>query len=666
MKHFLYVIFILLIFSCKNDFSPVERKTLMLAGENQQQLKRMLEHYQHSESDKQKLKAARFLIGNMPGHFSYDSTYAVCYRPVIDAINKMTNSGLPMKAIGKKANLLLDSLIAIYPLSLIYSKGVDDLHQIQSDMLINNIDLAFEYYNKNPFKDSILFNDFLEYVLPYRLQNGYCLENWRSYFTHNYSLNENARDVHQLCDSLLYNFRHIRNGWGVADQYPYIKLNDYLKSQITRCSQRCWFNGLLLRSFGIPVAIDFVPSCRVHQSGHEWNTLKLKDGIYPFEPFWQDSLRYLKAVYSGKKEHPTIGPIRFSKVYRKTFKMNISELLEHALKTEEDIPPFFRNPFIRDVSNEYFQTYGLEVPIIKDVADLDYAYACVLGVNQTWLPVDFGKIRRNKIGFRSLGAGIAYLPCRYESGTLTPVAYPILLNDDGSPSVLCPDTTHLRELRIAQVAYPRPGLNYDKKAFNGVTIEASNDRNFKKSEILWQINRAYEPGTWYIPFHTNSRYRYVRLVLPCKKIRLNEIKFFEKSKESVKYIKGELISSSPRDSLIFKRANDSKLTTSFVATEIGSYNIPRDRIWFGYDFGQPVLFGGFEFYFAFDVSVRKKGVYELMYWDFEWKTVGIKRAASMEVSFDHVPQNALLMIKIRDTGKFSRIFTYSEGKQHWW
>jgi hypothetical protein len=76
----------------------------------------------------------------------------------------------------------MDSLIVVYPLSDVYSKREDDLSHIKSGMLNSNIDLAFKYYDQNPFKDSILFEDFLEYVLPYRIQNGYYLENWRSFF----------------------------------------------------------------------------------------------------------------------------------------------------------------------------------------------------------------------------------------------------------------------------------------------------------------------------------------------------------------------------------------------------------------------------------------------------------------------------------------------------
>ncbi|MEL7587117.1 MAG: hypothetical protein AAGU19_10430 [Prolixibacteraceae bacterium] len=667
MKSFLFsqMVLLFLTYACSRDLPSGVKKALELAGENRKELEKVLERYRQDESDSLKLQAACFLIENMPGHFSYDSTNLDHYRPVIDTINSMKSRGLSLETIKGKVNPLMDSLSAVYPLTDVYSKREDDLSHVKSGMLISNIDLAFKYYDQNPFKDSILFEDFLEYVLPYRIQNGYCLENWRSYFTQHYSITD-ANNVHQLCDSLLYNFNDVTLGWRVADNFPYIKLDDYLKSRVTHCPQKCWFNCLLLRSFGIPVAIDFVPACRVHEVGHEWNTLKFKDGFYPFEPFWLDSMRYLKAIYSRQRIHPAIGPIQFPKVYRETFTRNISELLEHALKTGEEIPPLFRNPFITDVTGEYLKTFDIETRVANDLKDNDYAYACVLGSNQTWVPVAFGKIKRGKATFHSMGTGNVYLPCIYKFSSLWPVAYPILLNDDGSPSILCPDTVHIRKISVTHVAYPRPELKDYKQAFIGAAIEASNDRNFERREVLFLMNKAYEAGTWSIPFNANSNCRFIRLSLPCKKLKLNEIKFFVKDKEGEKEIKGKLISSSPADSMIFRKTVDDDLLTAAVFTSVKDQDGTAKGTWFGYDFGKPVIPGRFEFYFAFDANIRKEGIYELLYWDFGWKSLGIKDAVSTQISFDHVPENALLMIRIHDTGKYSRIFTYSQERQHWW
>ena len=44
---------------------------LALSGNNRPELEKVLEHYKENDADSLKLKAARFLIMNMPGHRSY-------------------------------------------------------------------------------------------------------------------------------------------------------------------------------------------------------------------------------------------------------------------------------------------------------------------------------------------------------------------------------------------------------------------------------------------------------------------------------------------------------------------------------------------------------------------------------------------------------------------
>ncbi|WP_152439798.1 hypothetical protein [Arcticibacter svalbardensis] len=123
-----------------------------------------------------------------------------------------------------------------------------------------------------------------------------------------------------------------------------------------------------------------MPALRVNPIGHEWNTLLLKSGIYPIEPFWKrDGLRSLKAIYMRQVIHPDLGPIDMPKVYRKTFRRHGNELLTHTVSTGKEIVSFFKNPNLIDVTQEYFNTFQIHTPIIKTIKKLKYAYVCVLG-----------------------------------------------------------------------------------------------------------------------------------------------------------------------------------------------------------------------------------------------------------------------------------------------
>ena len=50
---------------------------LKAAGANKSELKAVLKHYRTEDNDPEKLKAAKYLIANMPAHYSYADTAMV-------------------------------------------------------------------------------------------------------------------------------------------------------------------------------------------------------------------------------------------------------------------------------------------------------------------------------------------------------------------------------------------------------------------------------------------------------------------------------------------------------------------------------------------------------------------------------------------------------------
>lgn len=134
---------------------------LDFAKSNRSELLKVLEHYGADPADSLKLKAAEFLITNM--------------------ISKRENSRLLINKTGKKLPDLLDftdvaeynaeinHLIATKQAS-IDSSIKNDLETITSDYLIRQIELAFKAWGK-PWSKNISFEDFCNYILPYRAAN---------------------------------------------------------------------------------------------------------------------------------------------------------------------------------------------------------------------------------------------------------------------------------------------------------------------------------------------------------------------------------------------------------------------------------------------------------------------------------------------------------------
>jgi hypothetical protein len=57
-------------FSCSKPYSNELESVLEQAGKNRRELGKVLKHYSREPSDSLKLRAAEFLIVNMPGKYS--------------------------------------------------------------------------------------------------------------------------------------------------------------------------------------------------------------------------------------------------------------------------------------------------------------------------------------------------------------------------------------------------------------------------------------------------------------------------------------------------------------------------------------------------------------------------------------------------------------------
>ena len=73
-----------IISSCSDSYDRDIQYALDLAGDNRTELEQVLEHY---SDEPEKLAAARFLIENMPGHYSYaDTTAAEKFYDSLDSL----------------------------------------------------------------------------------------------------------------------------------------------------------------------------------------------------------------------------------------------------------------------------------------------------------------------------------------------------------------------------------------------------------------------------------------------------------------------------------------------------------------------------------------------------------------------------------------------------
>ena len=116
MRLIFYLLLVIFLYSCREATSRLEQ-TLQLAGDNKLELQKVLDHY---ASDSLKLKAAIFLIENMPGHYSLDGPYLRQLQRIIDS------TGTPY---------LMKKVILMQPLRYPYTLSLHDALPISESVV---------------------------------------------------------------------------------------------------------------------------------------------------------------------------------------------------------------------------------------------------------------------------------------------------------------------------------------------------------------------------------------------------------------------------------------------------------------------------------------------------------------------------------------------------
>ena len=623
---------------------------LDIAGDDRTELETVLDHY---SDNPEKLAAARFLIENMPGHYSFaDTALLRRYHQWVDSF--ITDN--PSIAFGS----LCDSVDALARvMGLDSSPKVSDCQIITADFLIKNIDQAFEQWRTNPWLRHLDFDQFCEYVLPYKIKELQPLDDWWSKFSDVY-----ADELHELefCDLYAHSpYRVCRtlNDAYRRDDKPEAKeraLNIYdvairMKVREGMCSDFVYMTAVIFRSVGLPVACDRTPHWGNQRLGHSWNSLLAQNGkTMPFSGMFTFF------------EQGQIVDERLPKVFRSTYSADPD--LKKLNLTGDYVPRFFRNIFQKDVTDEYVATSDLTLDCHG--SNSKTAYLCVFGDND-WTPVDFGEISRGKAHFKSVGRNIVYMPVAYSAnGERRALSEPFILNFDGSLSYFKPGDSAVR----ASLDRKYPVLKYVwlySKLIEGGEFEASDDKDFKTGVYkIHTIESGRAVGGDVAVSDTVPPCRYWRYInrRPETYGSMAELAFYQSDSDQA--LQGKIIGTegSWEDDPTWVRENlfDGNVLTSYCAPA-GS------GCWVGLDFGKPVKIDRILYTPRGDGNMVEPGdTYELSYWhDGHWNSLGSKKATTMSVTYDNIPEGALLLLCDLTKGKEERIFMIDEnGRQQWW
>lgn len=648
VKNILILLFIFCSVSCKNNNDEQMSYVFKLAGKNASELEKVLEHYKN-DKDPLKLRAAKYLILNMPGHCSYTGESLVHYYN--DAYKIIFSDSNTLDEQVSRLNDLMRKNIMGF-------KKVEDCSIITAKYLINNIDDAFNDWRNGSYAKNISFEEFCEYLLPYKCIEFQNLDNWRN------SLKDVANEA--IAD---YEYNDIWNRtpyWKISaigkEISPIVVKKDLKETLMPHvlykvpfwchipskaCETYTATTQAIFRSKGIPVVTDFILQWATNSNSHLWLNVLIDH---------QKSLSY-ESGYDGFVPYIRPGECK-GKIYRMTYAANpeIVELNRNA----KEIPSAFQNIFMRDVTSEYVTPVDLDISIVDALRcnGNKYAYLSVFN-NSKWTPITFARINTNGIiHFRNMEKGAIYLPSYYskDDGVLA-CSYPVFVNENGSVESLKPDTTIFETITLKR-KYPLLRKAYMTAIrLKGSVIQASNDGSFKKWKTLYRFDAFSVSGN--VAIKDTAKYRYWRY-FSNKETRCNiaELYFYHNGEQ----VMGRVIGSTPRtpesmESNHFAAFDNNPLT--YFVSKNGKNG------WVGLDFGKPCHITKVGYVIRNDDNnIRINDVYELFYWNLNrWESLGRQKAQDLSLTYFNVPRNALLLLRNLTRGNDERIFIYRNGRQ---
>lgn len=231
----------------------------------------------------------------------------------------------------------MDKVLSKYP-NAIFEVNMD-LQTITAKQLIDNIDLAFYSWNRVPWAKHYTFEQFCEYVLPYRCMDE-PFDNWRlqllarnSWLIDSLKNRDVVNAVSQLNRTIYINFNN-------AMRLPFsMNYSQLIKTYRGRCVEQCNYAIMNMRAIGIPVCLDFFPTYG-RGTGHTWNavidsTSKTVDFL---------------GTYSNPHNHSLIEAP--SKIYRRTYSIQRKTIV-YFFQEKEPIPEFFKQHNFVDVTSQY-------------------------------------------------------------------------------------------------------------------------------------------------------------------------------------------------------------------------------------------------------------------------------------------------------------------------
>ena len=633
---------------------------LKAAGKNKTELKAVLKHYRTVDKDPEKLKAAKYLITNMPAHYSYRDTAA---------INRYYSQALGILGTGPSPDWQRDTLRKIsdtqYP--GIAKDVISDAEVMTADYLIYSIDHAFTQWRTQPWAKHLSYEEFRDWILPYKVTELQSLDNWRDVLSKYYCDSiSTVTDVDDQRNTIYGAIEIVRNEihskqsaighrviWEDRGSIPMGSATTWVRMTYGSCLDYVTMGTAVFRSLGLPAVVDHVPCWGRNNGGHSWY-------VFPDDRGREQATINSLIMPAGMQFYPYE---RIPKVWRNSYTINRKTV--KYLRRAKYVYPF--DLCQQDVTNKYTLTADLEIEIdkkkISSLKDKKYVYIAMI-VNSggpQWRLLDYGLIRKGKACFSNMGLNMLYIVLGYNGYQLEPISKPFILKQNGNIKYISTNSKEsgTKSIDLKRKYYESYNVVDMRRRLLGGKFQCSDFPDFINAVTLYNIEDTDLP--YRIEMNASRPYRYWRYLSPNGSWgSISELSFYdEKGNKLVR--KGIANPEAGQDAI--DRAYDGNLLSNFEINQ-------PDNNWVGMDMGYPTsVFSASVLPRSDDNDICPGNEYELLFFDGKlWRSIGSRRVADdNKLHYNSIPIHMLLWLRNYTRGNDERPFIVNEnGEIEWW
>lgn len=686
MRILFFVGMLILIYACRTIPDDV-KESLELAGSNKGELEKVLRHYGWHSRDSQKFRAACFLIGNMRWHYSTkqiknvdpqikwfsqvaDSAYNAIWQESGGSLSALNRCETILR---KRFKWLTDSVRKChFRKSEVSSDVFPDLRALDSKFLIDHIDNAFRQWKQSPFARQLSYDDFCEYLLPYRSLRAYPITASGNVLSGKYE----KFVCHDSSETLAQHVRRYncritagRNllGWRTIKDFGIYNLS----FRGHDCIDVAVWGADILRSCGIPVKVEYCDAYRSYAGRHFFCAALDTTGI------WQGFS--IESEVPGRKNW-TIGSMM--NLYRWCY--GAQKNTPYFLKREgEYLPSLFATPCFREVTSERVPVARVRIPFPVKTSNR-LAYLAAFQAKRELAPVTWGTIDsvRQEVCFDNTMFRRLYFPVYYEGQELRFFGDPFYIVSDTTVDsgfrlhTFRTDTSDRKNIVLTRKFSRKPNMVKIAEEMVGATFVGANRKDFSDGQVLYTIKAPPEPGFQDYVLSHPVRYKYFRFCAPDAHphAHVGTVEYLTDRKYGYSNVMEPvpLTVSSPADTA------DSGLGKRWVKlmdapwekmklrpeADGNMQTAPSNKRMVTLQLKHPQTVCRIRFAPKnADNGIHRDEEYELFYWDDGWHSCGYQKPRYEYLEYHNVPQGGLLWLRNYSTGMEEMPFVIRDGKQ---